>query len=114
MSATLTEIINRRKRKNETLKSATSKEASKKDESAKSFSPWLIVAVVVLLIIVILAIYWYWNRTPEKTKHSILEEMKATTPAGGGKRKFSPGTMSMEDFRNYESKFSMTATKDFL
>lgn len=115
MSGSLSEIINRRRGKNGDIKEVKStKPALKEEKETTSWNTWIVVGIIVVLLIVIFVVYWYWNRTPEKPKTSILEEMREKTPSTIRRKGCSPGVMSLEEFRDYDSKFSMTETKDFI
>lgn len=110
MSNNLSEIINRRKVHNGRLRDTKGGNVPQKveeDGSPSTTKSWIIITVVIILIIIIFIYFWFWRQPQIKTKNSILEEMRTQNPKQS-RGLNAPGTISLEEFRELESKFSMT------
>lgn len=117
MSSTLDSIIRRHKKTGtksvSSQKSNSSTQAVKKETTSWSGSAWIIAVVVLVLLVLAGLAYWYfWSAPSAKESSSILDEMKSISANDNCRRTVeTPGVVSMETFREYNSKFSRNFTK---
>jgi hypothetical protein len=110
MSSTLSEIINRRKGTPISKQAKSSPPIPEEKKESSSFGFWI--AVVVAVIVLILIFIWYWYSPSESPKNAILKEMRDQKPDTIGRNDPVEGTMSLQDFRDYHSRFSLPITKE--
>lgn len=110
MSNTLDSIIKRRKKDSQTSNSNSTSKSGLKPQPKEETSSWnmrIVVIIVVVVIIIIGLVWWFLYKPTAKSQTSILDEMK-NAQVGDSNRCSSdvPGTISLDTFRKYNSRFS--------
>jgi hypothetical protein len=110
-SNSLNDIINRRRKGCDRPQERTKISSSNNDneEESTGISTWVIVAAIIIVLILLFVIYWwFWKKPAQSVKASILDEMRNQTPTVQNRTANMPGTMSLKEFRELESRFSTT------